>query len=133
MISNTSDLLDDILERQKKKFGKTTKEELWSKLRGEIIEYQQALRSNIMNDCLQTKVDIMLEQADIIILANRLHREFKDELAWLLIQKMYNYETAKFVKFKWSIVEKRPYYRDKNGNWQHKEVKNEVKRISLKK
>lgn len=121
MISNTQNLLDDILERQKKKFGKTTKEELWSKLRGEIIEYQQALRANFMNDCVQTKIDIMFEQADIIILANRLHREFKDELAWLLIQKMYNYETAHYVKMKWDIVEKRQYYRDSNGNWQHKE------------
>lgn len=123
MISNTPDLLDDILERQKKKFGDTTKEELWRKLKCEISEYQQALRANFINDCHQTRIDVMFEQADIIILANRLYQEFNDDVAWLIIEKMYNFETARYVKIKWDIVEKRPYYRDKNGNWQHKEVK----------
>lgn len=129
MISNTPDLLDDILECQKKKFGDTTKEELWRKLKGEIIEYQQALRANYIYDSNQTRIDVMLEQADIIILANRLYQEFHDEIAWLILEKMYNFETARYVKIKWGIVEQRPYYRDKNGNWQHKEVKNGFKKV----
>ena len=130
MTSNTTDLLDDILERQKLKFGETTKEELWRKLRGEIIEYQEALRNNFIYDNNQTRLEIMLEQADIIILANRLYQEFDDEVAWLIIDKMYNFETAKYVKMKWDIVEKRQYIRDSKGNWQHKGESNGIKRIS---
>lgn len=119
MTSNTTDLLDDIYHRQVKKFGDTSAEELWKNLRGEIIEYQEALRKNFLYDNQQTRLDVMMEQADIIILANRLYQEFQDETAWLILDKMYNYETARFVKMKWEIVENRKYRRDKNGLWQH--------------
>lgn len=119
MISNTPDLLDDIYQRQVKKFGKTTKEELSAHLRNEIYEYQAEIRKNFMNDCQQTRLELMLEQADIIILANRLYQEFDDPLAWLVLDKMYNFETAKYVKMKWDIVEKRKYHRDENGLWHH--------------
>lgn len=119
MISNDTELLDVIYQKQVKKFGETTPEELWRKLRGEIIEYQQALKNQFLYDSPQSRLDVMLEQADIIILANRLYQEFQDELAWLILDKMYNFETARFVSMKWDIVEKRRYRKDKNGNWQH--------------
>lgn len=120
MISNTVDLLDDIFNRQVKKFGSTTEKELWQNLTGEIIEYQEALRKNYMTDNKQTGLEVMLEQADIIILANRLYQEFNNPIGWLILDKMYNFETAKYVKMKWDIVENRPYVRDKNGLWQHR-------------
>lgn len=123
MISNTPDLLDDILERQKKKFGDTTEKELLANLTGEVIEYQEAMRKNFMADNQQTRLEVMLEQADIIILANRLYQEFDNPIAWLILDKMYNFETAKYVKMKWEVVESRTYFRDKNGLWQHRKGK----------
>lgn len=121
MISNTEALLEDIYERQKLKFGKTTKAELYRKLRCEIREYQAAIKAHFYNDSVENARDIMFEIADVIIIANRLYKEFKDEIAWALLQKYYNYETARYVKAKWDIVQKRKYVKDKNGNWQHLE------------
>lgn len=121
MISNTVDLLDDVYNRQVKKFGETTKEELWRKLKAEIEEYKNAVKTNFIYDSQNTRQEIFLEQADIIILANRLYQEFNDAVAWLILEKMYNFETAKYVKMKWEIVEKRKYYRNQNGDWQHVE------------
>lgn len=119
MISNTQELLDNIYERQKLKFGETTKEELYRKLRCEIMELQQANRQYFMTSSFQDSEDIKFEEADIIIIANRLYQEFQDEIAWALLSKYYNYESAKYVKMKWDIVEKRIYKRDKFNNWQH--------------
>lgn len=123
MISNTPDLLEDIYYRQVKKFGETTEKILLKRLDEEIYEYQEALRNNFMNDNQQSRLEVMLEQADIIILANRLYQEFNNMLAWLILDKMYNFESAKYVKMKWDIVENRPYSRDKNGFWQHRKGK----------
>lgn len=123
MISNTPDLLEDIYHRQVKKFGETTEKILLKRLDEEIYEYQEALRNNFMNDNQQSRLEVMLEQADIIILANRLYQEFNNMLAWLILDKMYNFESAKYVKMKWDIVENRPYSRDKNGFWQHRKGK----------
>lgn len=128
LVSNNQDLLDYVYERQKLKFGETTKEELYRKLRCEIIEYQEATRYNWMISSAQSAEAMMFEQADIIIIANRLYQEFHDEVAWALLEKYYNYETARYVKKKWDIVEQRTYYRDSKGNWQHKEDKNEKKK-----
>lgn len=66
----------------------------------------------------------MYEKADVIIMANRLYQEYQDEVAWLILSELYNYETAKYVKAKWDIVKKRPYIRDKNGNYQHQKEYN---------
>ena len=128
VISNNQALLDYVYERQKLKFGNTTKDELYRKLRCEIIEYQEATRRYWNTASADAAEDMMFEQADIIIMANRLYQEFQDEIAWALLSKYYNYETARYVKLKWEIVEHRPYYRDRNGNWQHKVGKNEKKK-----
>jgi hypothetical protein len=119
MTSNTEALLDDIYERQKLKFGNATKAELYKKLRCEIREYQAAIKAQFNNNSVENSHDVMFEIADIIIVANRLYKEFKDEIAWALLIKYYNYETARYVKAKWDIVEKRKYVRDQYGNWQH--------------
>lgn len=124
MISNSQELLDYIYEQQKIKFGNTTKEELYRKLRCEIIELQEANRNYWLDGEVHNKElsdAIKFEEADIIIVANRLYQEFQDEVAWALLSKYYNYESAQYVKQKWDIVQKRTYIRDRNGNWQHKE------------
>lgn len=121
MVSNAQDLLDYVFERQKIKFGPTTPEELYRKLRVEILEYQEATSRYWMTNDPKAAEDMMFEQADIIIVANRLYQEFHDEVAWAILSKYYNYETARYVKAKWEIVEKRPYKKNKNGDWQHEE------------
>lgn len=112
-------MLDKIYERQKEKFGAQTKEELWRKLRGEIIELQEARRQLFMKDTNENRESVMFEEADIIIMANRLYQEYQDEVAWLIVDRLFNFESAKYVAKKWEIVEKRPYHKDKNGLWQH--------------
>lgn len=121
MITNNQNLLDNVYERQKKKFKNQTKEELWAKLIGEIIELQQERRKLFMQQepTSENKEAVLFEEADIIIMANRLYQEYHDEVAWLILDQMYNYETAKYVAKKWEIVEKRNYHKDKNGLWQH--------------
>lgn len=130
IVSNTQDLLDDILERQKRKFGPTTKEELYRKLRTEILEYQEATRAFFMTGSREYAEAMKFEEADIIIVANRLWQEFHDEVAWALLSKYYNYESARYVKAKWEIVEKRPYKRTAAGDWQHEEQK--IKKREMK-
>ena len=119
MISNTPDLLEDIYHRQVKKFGETTEKILLKRLDEEIYEYQEAMRKNFINDNQYTREDIMLEKADIIILANRGYQEFNNPKCWLILDNMYNFETAKYVVKKWEIVEKRSYKRTSDGDWQH--------------
>lgn len=119
MVSNTQELLDYVYERQKIKFPDQTREQTERKLRGEIIELQQATMKYWNTGSRHNADEIMFEKADIIILANRLYQEHQDELAWAILSTYYNYETARYVKAKWDIVEKRRYVKDANGNYQH--------------
>lgn len=128
-VSNTQELLDYVYERQKIKFPNQTREQTERKLRGEIIELQEANRRYWMTGSKKHAEAIKFEEADVIIMANRLYQEYKDELAWAILSRYYNYESAKYVKAKWDIVEQRQYIRDANGNYQHKEIKNGFKEI----
>lgn len=119
MVSNTQELLDYVYERQKIKFPDQTREQTERKLRGEIIELQQATMKYWNTGSRHNADEIMFEKADIIIMANRLYQEYQDELAWAILSTYYNYETARYVKAKWDIVEKRRYVKDANGNYQH--------------
>lgn len=130
MISNTQELLDYIYERQKIKFPNQSREQTTRKLRAEIIELQEANRLYWMTGSKEHAEAIKFEEADVIIMANRLYQDFQDELAWAILSKYYNYESAKYVKMKWDIVEQRTYKKDANGNYQHeKGEKNEFKRF----
>lgn len=120
IVSNSPDLLTWVWERQKLKFGETTPEELYKRLRCEILELQEARRAYYMSGSLENAENIMFEEADIIILANRLYLEFNDEIGWALVDKFFNFETARYVKKKWEIVEQREYVKDENGDWQQK-------------
>ena len=120
MVSNTEELLDYIYERQKKKFPDQTREQTERKLRGEIIELQEANRLYWNTGSKEHAEAIKFEEADVIIMANRLYQEYQDELAWAILSRYYNYESAKYVKAKWEIVEQRPYVKDEHGNYQHK-------------
>lgn len=128
IVSNTQELLDYIYEEQKIKFPNQTKQQTERKMRAEILELQQANLTYWNTGSKQDAEAIMYEKADVIIMANRLYQEYQDEVAWLILSELYNYETAKFVKAKWDIVKNRPYIKDKNGNYQHtKECNNGVK------
>lgn len=120
MVSNTEELLDYIYERQKKKFPDQTREQTERKLRGEIIELQEANRLYWNTGSKEHAEAIKFEEADVIIMANRLYQEYQDELAWAILSRYYNYESAKYVKAKWEIVEERTYVKDEHGNYQHK-------------
>lgn len=120
IISNTQELLDSIYEEQKIKFPDQTREQTERKMRTEIIELQQANLKYWNTGSKKDAEAIMLEKADVIIMANRLYQEYQDEVAWLILSELYNYETAKYVKMKWEIVKLRTYIKDKEGNYQHK-------------
>ena len=113
------DLLDEIYIKQKKKFPDVTVEQAWRKLKGEIIELQQARRDFSKNPTLETAEKIKYEEADVIIMANNIYQENQDEVAWLILDKLYNYKSSKYVAAKWKIVEERSYHKDKYGNYQH--------------
>lgn len=131
-VANSQDLLDYIYERQKKKFPDQTREQTERKLRGEILELQEANRLYWMTGSKHHAEAIKFEEADVVIMANRLYQEYQDELAWAILSRYYNYESAKYVKAKWDIVETRPYKKDENGNYQHEEeIKNESKMFQV--
>ncbi len=117
---NSEQLLDHIYQRQLAKFPDQTREQTERKLRAEILELQQARRDYYFGG--SKPENIMFEKADVIIMANRLWKDFNDELAWAIIDSMYDYETAKFVEAKWKIVESRCYVKDKDGTYQHVEL-----------
>ena len=119
MISNTQEFLDYIYERHKIKFPNQTREQTTRKLRGEIIELQEANRLYWMTGSKEHAEAVKFEEADVIIMANRLYQDFQDELAWAILSRYCNYESAKYVKMKWDIVEQRKYKKDANGNYQH--------------
>lgn len=121
IVSNNQELLDYIYERQRIKFPHQTRQQTERKLRGEIIELQEANRLYWYTSSKENAEAIKFEEADVIIMANRLYQEYQDELAWAILSRYYNYETAKYVKEKWEMVEKRTYKKDKNGNYQHEE------------
>lgn len=120
------DLLNEIYIKQKKKFPDVTIEQAWRKLRGEIIELQLARREHFIKSTFENAEKIKYEEADIIIMANKIYQENQDEIAWLILDKFYNYESSKYVVKKWQIVEKRTYHKDENGNYQHDESENDV-------
>lgn len=111
--------LDEIYIKQKKKFPDVTIKQAWKKLRGEIIELQQARREHFMHSTYENAEKIKYEEADVIIMANKIYQENQDEIAWLILDKLCNYESFKYVVKKWEIVEQRSYHKDKNGNYQH--------------
>lgn len=113
------DLLDEIYIKQKKKFPDVTIEQAWKKLKGEVLELQEARRQHFIEPNSENAEKIKFEEADIIIMANKIYQENQDEIAWLVLDKLYNYESAKYVVEKWKIVEERTYHKDKNGNYQH--------------
>ena len=118
-VSNNQELLDYIYERQRIKFPYQTRQQTERKLRGEIIELQEANRLYWYAPSKENAEAIKFEEADVIIMANRLYQDYQDELAWAILSRYYNYESAKYVKEKWEMVEKRTYKKDKNGNYQH--------------
>ena len=114
---NQETLLDYIYERQLAKFPDQTKEQTTRKLRAEIIELQNARRDYYYGG--GNPESIMFEKADVIIMANRLYHDFQDELAWMILDSLYNWEVAKYVEAKWQIVEKREYKKLPDGTYQH--------------
>jgi hypothetical protein len=116
---NQESLLDYIYERQLEKFPDQTREDTEKKLRGEIIELQQARRDYYNAQCPKNSEKVMFETADVIIMANRLYHDFQDEFAWMILDSMYNWEVAKYVDIKWQIVEKRDYKKLPDGTYQH--------------
>lgn len=119
IVSNTQELLDSIYERQKIKFPNQSREQTTRKLRAEIIELQEANRLYWMTGSKEHAEAVKFEEADVIIMANRLYQDFQDELAWAILSRYYNYESAKYMKMKWDIVEQRTYKKDVYGNYQH--------------
>jgi hypothetical protein len=115
---NTETLLDYIYERQLAKFPDQTREQTERKLRAEILELQEARRNLFFGGSREA---VMYEKADVIIMANRLWRDFNDEMAWMILDSMYDYETARYVELKWKIVEQRTYIKDEYGNYQHED------------
>lgn len=116
---NQESLLDYIYERQLEKFPDQTREDTERKLRAEIIELQEARRDYYMFPSKQNQERIMFETADVIIMANILYHDFQDELAWMILDSLYNWEVAKYVEAKWQIVEKREYKKLPDGTYQH--------------
>ena len=116
---NQESLLDYIYERQLEKFPDQTREDTERKLRAEIIELQQARRDYWTAQSKKNAEKVMFETADVIIMANRLYHDFQDELAWMILDSMYNWEVAKYVEAKWQIVEKREYKKLPDGTYQH--------------
>lgn len=117
---NQETLLDDIYERQLIKFPDQTPEQTRRKLKAEIFELQEARRAYYYGG--GSLEEVKSEEADVIIMANRLWRDDNDPMAWMILDSMYNYETAKWVKAKWEIVEKRIYKKDSEGTYQHIEL-----------
>lgn len=104
---NTEQLLEDIYNRQVAKFGDCSYKELISKLGCEFLELQEANRKYWMcgEHNKELADDIQLEIADIIIIANRMWKEYDCPIAWGILSKYYDYESSKWVKIKWDIVE----------------------------
>lgn len=118
---NQESLLDYIYERQLVKFPDQTPEQTRRKLCAEILELQEAVKDYYYGGGSAEK--IQYEKADVIIMANRLWRDSNDPMAWMILDSMYNYETARYVELKWKIVEQRVYTKDKDGTYQHIELK----------
>ena len=116
---NQESLLDYIYERQLEKFPDQTREDTERKLRAEIIELQQARRDYWTAQSKKNAEKVMFETADVIIMANRLYHDFQDELAWMILDSMYNWEVAKYVDAKWQVVEQREYKKLPDGTYQH--------------
>lgn len=116
---NQESLLDYIYERQLEKFPDQTREDTERKLRAEIIELQQARREYWTSQSKNNGEKVMFEMADVIIMANRLYHDFQDELAWMILDSMYNWEVAKYVDAKWQVVEQREYKKLPDGTYQH--------------
>ena len=114
---NQETLLDEIYKQQIVKFPDQTPEQTRRKLFAEILELQEARRDYYYGGGSVEKVK--MEEADVIIMANRLWRDDNDPMAWMILDSMYNYETAKWVAMKWKIVMQITYKRDENGTYQH--------------
>lgn len=116
---NQESLLDYTYERQLVKFPDQTPEQTRRKLCAEIIELQEARRDYWAAPSKINAERVKFEKADVILMANRLWRDSNDPMAWMILDSMYNYETARYVESKWKIVEQRVYARDKEGTYQH--------------
>ena len=116
---NQESLLGYIYNQQLKKFPDQTREDTERKLRAEIIELQQARREYWTAQSKRNAEKVMFEMADVIIMANRLYQDFQDELAWMILDSLYNWEVAKYVDAKWQIVEQREYKKLPDGTYQH--------------
>lgn len=113
------DLLDKIYEKQQKKFPDVNVEDAWRKLRSEAIELQNATRDYCKQLSNKSREKVNFEKADVVIMANKIYHDNQDELAWLILDALYDFELSNYVEKKWEIVEKRSYHKDKNGNYQH--------------
>ena len=80
---------------------------------GAAIPYFSTRFDELMETCKGRIEDVLAQ----------LRQEYQDEVAWLILSELYNYETARYVKAKWDIVEKRRYVKDANGNYQHVKLK----------
>ena len=121
------DLIEKIYEEHLVKFGEQTREETYLRMCEEIKELQEARLKQFQCDSQENRLKVKFEEADVIITAIRLYKEYDDLSAWLILDLLYNYETAKYVQEKWEIVKKRKYVKDSRGLQQHvKENEHEV-------
>lgn len=114
----TTKLLEDIYKRQVKKFGQQTKEQLFRRLQEEIIEYFDAVEKNETELC----EEVLLEKADVIIMANRCVLETGSACAAIILKLAYSADMDYWILKKWQIVESREYYIDENGDWRKKKL-----------
>lgn len=115
ILSNT---LENVYWKQVKKFGKQTKEQLFRRLQEEIVEYFQACDDNETELC----EEVLLEKADVIIMANRCVLETGNPFAAIILKLLYTEDMDYWIIKKWKIVESREYYIDENGDWRKKKL-----------
>lgn len=114
----TTKLLANIYKRQVNKFGKQTREQLFRRLQEEIIEYFDAVEKNETELC----EEVLLEKADVIIMAHRCVLETGSACAAIILKLAYSEDMDYWILKKWQIVESREYFIDENGDWRKKKL-----------
>lgn len=115
---NFEETLNYVRERQKAKFPNCPEKEMLSKLLDEIAELKEEIEQSSLFGENSHYESIQLEKADVIIMATGLWKEYKNPLAWFILDLMKDDKLIPYILKKWEIVENRNYKRV-NGKWQH--------------
>lgn len=117
---NQETLLEYIYEMHCTKFPEKTKEQAEKELRAEVANLQNARKDYYFGG--GSVEDILNAKANCVIIANRLWHDYNDELAWLILDTMYDYDMARCVEERWKEIERTCYVREPDGTYSKKEL-----------